>query len=82
MMTINFAPLGKKLIVRSYRESDQREFNEIESRLMLLGFLEGENIRVVKRAPIFKAPFLVEVRGRMIALSESEAMLIQVEVTA
>ncbi|HXH76704.1 MAG TPA: FeoA family protein [Bacteriovoracaceae bacterium] len=80
MMTINQAPLNKKLIVRSFHDSHERDFNEIESRLMLLGFLDGQIIKVTKKAPLFKEPFLVEVRGRMIALSKDEAMLVEVEV--
>jgi Fe2+ transport system protein FeoA len=47
---------------------------------MHLGFFYGETIRIVKKAPLFNEPFLVEVRGRMVALSKNEALLVQVEV--
>ncbi len=80
MFTIDQAPLNQKLVVRSFSESEQRLFNDVESRLMLMGFLSGEIIKVTKKAPIFKAPFLVEVRGRKIALSKEEAKLVKVEV--
>lgn len=80
MMTIIEAPLLKNLIVRSFHESEIRDYSEIESRLMLLGFLEGQTVRVTKKAPLFQEPLLVEVRGRMIALSRDEAKLVNVEV--
>ena len=80
MMNINQAPLNRKLMVRSFKISEARDYNEIESRLMLLGFLDGQVIRVTKKAPLFKEPLLVEVRGRMIALSKDEASMIKVEV--
>lgn len=80
-MTINQAPLLKKLIVRSFNIEEIRELSEVESRLMHLGFLDGETIRVMKKAPLFKEPLLVEVRGRSVALSFAEAELVKVEVS-
>jgi len=72
--------MNQKLIVRSFHETEVRDFSEVESRLMLLGFLSGEIIRVTKKAPLFEEPLLVEVRGRKIALSKNEAQIIKVEV--
>lgn len=80
-MTINQAPMNTKLIVRSFHIQEDREFSDIESRLMHLGFLDGESIKVVKKAALFKEPLLVEVRGRSVALSFSEAELVTVEVS-
>lgn len=79
-MTINHAPMNTKLIVRSFHIQEVRDFSDIESRLMHLGFLDGEIIKVVKKAAFFKEPLLVEVRGRSVALSFSEAELVNVEV--
>ncbi len=79
-MTINQAPMNTKLIVRSFPIQEVREFSDIESRLMHLGFLDGESIKVTKKAAFFKEPLLVEVRGRSVALSFSEAELVSVEV--
>lgn len=79
-MTIDLAPLNQKLVIRSFPEGEAREFSDIESRLMHLGFFYGETIRILKRAPLFREPFLIEVRGRMVALSQSEAALVTVEV--
>ena len=80
MMTINQAPLHKYLRVKSFGSQELKEISDIESRLMHMGFLEGARIQVVKKAPLFKEPLLVEVRGRLIALSSSEAALVSVEV--
>jgi ferrous iron transport protein A len=79
-MTINQAPLKTILTVRSFATDESRDFSDIESRLMHLGFIDGETIRVVKKAPLFKEPLLVEVRGRSVALSFDEAELVLVEV--
>jgi Fe2+ transport system protein FeoA len=79
-MTINQAPMNVKLVVRSFPIQDLREFSDIESRLMHLGFMDGETIRITNKAPIFKEPLLVEVRGRSVALSFSEAELVRVEI--
>ncbi len=42
------------------------------SRLRELGFIVGEKVRIVGRAP-FGEPILVEIRGATVALRESEA---------
>ena len=72
--------MRQKLIVRSFPIQEVREFSDIESRLMHLGFFDGETIMISRKAPLFKEPLLVEVRGRSVALSFSEAELIEVEV--
>lgn len=73
--------MNTKLIVRSFPIHDVREFSDIESRLMHLGFMDGETIKVTKKAPLFQEPLLVEVRGRSVALSFDEAQLVTVEVS-
>ena len=80
LMTINQAPLKAKLIVRSFSNQETRDFTELESRLMHLGFMDGETIRIIKKAPLFQEPLLIEVRGRSVALSFEEAGLVRVEV--
>ena len=79
-MSIIEAPLHTALIVSSFHEGETREFSDLESRLMHLGFFHGEIIKITHRAPIFQEPFLVEVRGRSVALTREEAMLVKVEV--
>lgn len=72
--------MNTKLVVRSFTIHDEREFSDIESRLMHLGFMDGEIIRITRKAPLFQEPLLVEVRGRSVALSFEEAKLVSVEV--
>ena len=80
-MTINQAPLNHLLVVRSFSCKDEdRDLSDIESRLMHLGFIAGQVIKVTKKAPLFQEPLLVEVRGRQVALSLAEAGLVEVEV--
>lgn len=80
-MNINQAPLNQRLLVRSFASSDQEvALSDVESRLMHLGFIAGQVIRVVKKAPLFQEPLLVEVRGRQVALSKEEASLVEIEV--
>ena len=61
--------MNTKLVVRSFPIHDDREYSDIESRLMHLGFINGAFIWVTRKAPLFKEPLLIEVRGRSVALS-------------
>jgi Fe2+ transport system protein FeoA len=79
-MTINQAPLKTKLIVKSFPPHEVGDFTDIESRLMHLGFIAGEEIRITRKALLFKEPLLVEVRGRSVAMTFDEANLVSVEV--
>ena len=79
-MTINQAPLKKKLLVKSFPDHETKELSGIESRLMHLGFISGQEIKVTKKAAFFQEPLLVEVRGRSVALTAQEASLVEVEV--
>jgi Fe2+ transport system protein FeoA len=80
MMTINQAPLLKGLTITAFEKTNVEDISDIESRLMHLGFVDGATIVVKRKAPFFKEPLLVEVRGRLIALSKAEAELVTVEV--
>jgi Fe2+ transport system protein FeoA len=79
-MSIVDAPLQTTLVVRSFHKDETRDLSDLESRLMHLGFFYGEKIKITHRAPLFKEPFLIEVRGRSVALSKDEAALVSVEV--
>jgi Fe2+ transport system protein FeoA len=67
------------LTVRSFTIRDNREFSDIESRLMHLGFIDGQIVRITRKAFLLGGPLLVEVRGRHVALTFDEAQLVQVE---
>jgi ferrous iron transport protein A len=55
-----------------------RHANEIESRLIELGFVEGAEIRILHEGPIGRDPIAVRVNGTTIALRRREAMAILV----
>lgn len=78
MITLDLAPLNKKLLVSSLAV-ESVEFDLIKSRLMHLGFIKDEPVIVIQKAPFFQIPILVEIRGRRIALSAGEARMINVE---
>jgi Fe2+ transport system protein FeoA len=79
-MTIAQAPLNQILIVQSFLDKDPMDISDLESRLMHLGFIPGAEIKIKKKAAFFNEPLLVEVRGRSIALSLEEALLVKVKV--
>jgi Fe2+ transport system protein FeoA len=78
-MNLSNATLLVKLRVLSFPDQDLRELCDLESRLIHLGFHHGGVVRVMKKAPLFNEPLLVEVRGRLVAMSRAEADLIIVE---
>lgn len=78
MMTLDLAPLNKKLIICGVRP-EQMELGPVESRLMHLGFIKNEPVILIQKAPYFQIPILVEIKGRRIALSLEEAKRVQVE---
>lgn len=79
-MTLIDATLNSRLKVTSFPDQDLNELNDLQSKLIHLGFHHGEVVRVLKKAPLFGEPILVEVRGRMVAMSRSEAECVTVEV--
>ena len=79
-MTINEAPLNKKMTIQ-YHQYPQGEMSDLESRLMHLGFIEGAQVEVKRKSPFIRGPLLVEVRGRIVALSQDEARLVNVELS-
>jgi ferrous iron transport protein A len=52
--------------------------NEIESRLIELGFVEGAEIKILHEGPIGRDPIAVRINGTTIALRRREAMAILV----
>jgi Fe2+ transport system protein FeoA len=79
-MTINEAPLNIKVTIQ-LQQHLQGEMSDVESRLMHLGFIQGAKVEVKRKSPFFRGPILVEVRGRIVALSQDEAQLVNVELS-
>jgi Fe2+ transport system protein FeoA len=80
MMTINQAPLHRKLSISVLENKKAETISDLESRLMHLGFIDGAEIEVKLKAPLFQEPLLVEVRGRLVALTKAEAQMVHVEI--
>ncbi len=76
-MTINEAPILQKVAVTTAQM--RSDLSDVESRLMHLGFIEGAKIVVKRKSPLLNGPLLVEVRGRVVALTQTEANLVRVE---
>lgn len=78
------APLG--LAARGYRgvihsiepsaNTSSLPANEIERRLLELGFSEGAEVWVLHEGPIARDPIAVRVGGNVVALRRQEAMAI------
>lgn len=79
-MTINEAPLNKKVTIQLHQHQ-HGEMSDVESRLMHLGFIQGAKVEVKRKSPFIRGPLLVEVRGRIVALSQDEAKLVNVELS-
>ena len=67
--------LNKKYRIKNIIEGEAG----IGTRMMQLGFISGEDLTLIRRAPLFGEPLLVEVRGSQFAISRAEAELIEIE---
>jgi Fe2+ transport system protein FeoA len=80
-MNLLHAPIHSTLMIKSFPPDNHLPVDDVESRLMHLGFIFGAEIKIVHQTLLQKS-FLVEVRGRKIALTFNEASRIMVEVIA
>lgn len=75
-MNLSEAYKGKELSILNIAV----ELNQdLGIRLMHLGFLPNEKISIVNQTPISHDAILVNIKGSQIALTKSEAKLIQVK---
>lgn len=75
-MTLFDLPLNGSALVDSVQELHAND--AIARRLQELGFVAGENVRLVARGPIGREPLLVQVGFTRFALRIAEAKRIQV----
>ncbi len=64
---------GQRAIIKEIRANDN-----VKRRLMLLGFAAGQNVAMIKSAPL-KDPLEVSLQGGHLSIRRSEAALIEVE---
>ncbi|WP_256777187.1 MULTISPECIES: FeoA family protein [unclassified Stenotrophomonas] len=77
-MTLSDLPLHDSALVESVR--DLHANDAIARRLRELGFVKGEDVRLVARGPVGGEPLLVQVGFTRFALRRSEAS--RIEITA
>ncbi len=74
-MTLLNALKNQTYLISAILECD----DAIKSRFFQLGFIPGNKILLKRKAPLFGDPLLVEIDDSQIALTKSEANLIQIE---
>jgi ferrous iron transport protein A len=75
-VTLSDLPLHSSALVESVQELHAND--AIARRLQELGFVTGEDVRLVARGPVGGEPLLVQVGFTRFALRRSEARRIQV----
>lgn len=66
---------GQSGQIKSIRDDD----SALGRRFMMMGIVEGDSVEIVHEAPFSKDPFVIRVRGGLLALRRNEAKLIEVE---
>ncbi len=79
-MTLCDLPAFAPAVVTGVR--DLTDADSISRRLRELGFVDGEEVRVVGRGPIGREPLLVQVGFTRFALRRAEADRIEVDIQA
>jgi ferrous iron transport protein A len=69
---------GRINAIRADEAVHGRQADEIESRLIELGFVEGAELKILHEGPIGRDPIAVRINGTTIALRRREAMAILV----
>ena len=77
-MRLSDLPKGASAVVE--RVEDAHPNDPIAQRLRDLGFVAGENVRLVARGPIGKDPLLIQIGSTRFALRRSEAERVNVTV--
>lgn len=72
-MTLDVAVPERKAVIKAFRVE-----NAITKRLMEMGFIPGEVVKVLRYAPMGD-PMLIEIMGSRISIRKKEASLIEVE---
>ena len=75
-MGLHQAITGKIYIIS---QIDFEQNIEMGTRLLHLGFLPNEKVKVIRKTPFTSDSMLIEVRGTSMALTKTEAKLIQIK---
>jgi Fe2+ transport system protein FeoA len=74
-MTLLNATKNQTYLISSISECDEA----IKSRFFQLGFIPGRQILLRRKAPLFGDPLLIEIDDSQVALTKTEANLIQIQ---
>ncbi len=77
-MRLSDLPKGASAVVE--RVDDVHPNDPIAQRLRDLGFVEGEQVRLVARGPVGADPLLIQIGSTRFALRRSEAARVTVQV--
>jgi ferrous iron transport protein A len=73
-------PVGTRARVRGIRPGTEHDSRELALRLLEIGFVEGEPVRVVAHGHPGREPVAVRIGGTMFALRRFEAERVLVEI--
>ncbi len=80
MTTVRLSDLPKGASAVVERVDDAHPNDPIAQRLRDLGFVEGEQVRLVARGPVGADPLLIQIGSTRFALRRSEAARVTVQV--
>jgi ferrous iron transport protein A len=80
MTTVRLSDLPKGASAVVERVDDVHPNDPIAQRLRDLGFVEGEQVRLVARGPVGADPLLIQIGSTRFALRRSEAARVTVQV--
>jgi ferrous iron transport protein A len=80
-LTLDQIPKNKKAQITAINDRlhPHAELNNIEKRLLEMGFVEGAPVMLLHEAPFSKDPLIVRLRNNRIAIRRSEAKCIEVQ---
>jgi Fe2+ transport system protein FeoA len=72
--------LHQAIILKEYQITEINFEADLEmgTRLLHLGFLPGEKIKVIRKTPFTSDSLLIEVRGTKMAMTKQEAKLVNI----
>lgn len=74
-MTLNEATKKKWYTIGSFNKIS----DELQSRFIKLGFIPGAQVMLLRKAPIFRDPLLIQLEDAQVALTKSEASIIKIK---
>ena len=72
-------PVGARAFITALCAAECDEQDDLETRLLDLGFVEGAEVEVLHEGPWARDPIAVRVLDTVIAIRRSDARLIQVQ---